>query len=137
MQEGYTLLGISKIVTQDQINRYAEVSGDSNPVHVDAGFAAETTFGRIVAHGMLVLAFVSEMLTRQFGQEWLESGTLKVRLKAPVYRGDSVLTYGVVSRLVPESGLHRVQCDIGCRKADGQEVITGVASLLLSGLSMG
>ena len=137
MQEGYALLGISKFVTQDQINRYAEVSGDNNPVHLDSGFAAETTFGRIVAHGMLVLAFVSEMLTRQFGQEWLETGTLKVRLKAPVYPGDSVLTYGVVSRLVSESSAHRVQCDIGCRKADGQEVMTGVASFLLSGLSMG
>jgi 3-hydroxybutyryl-CoA dehydratase len=137
MQEGYALPGISKFVTQDQINRYAEVSGDNNPVHLDFGFAVETTFGRIVAHGMLVLAFVSEMLTRQFGQEWLETGTLKVRLKAPVYPGDSVLTYGVVSRLVSESGVHRVQCDIGCRKADGQEVMTGVASLLLSDLSMG
>ena len=137
MQEGYALSGISKFVTQDQINRYAEVSGDNNPVHLDSEFAAETTFGRIVAHGMLVLAFVSEMLTRQFGQEWLETGTLKVRLKAPVYPGDSVLTYGVVSRLVSESGVHRVQCDIGCRKVDGQEVMTGVASLLMSGLSMG
>ena len=137
MQEGYTLPEISKLVTQEQINRYAEVSGDSNPVHLDAGFAAETTFGRIVAHGMLVLAFVSEMLTRQFGQEWLESGTLKVRLRAPVYPGDSVLTYGVVNRLVSESGVHRVQCAIGCRKADGQEVMTGVASVLLSGLPKG
>ena len=136
MQEGYTLPGISKVVTQDQINRYAEVSGDNNPVHLDSGFAAETAFGRIVAHGMLVLAFVSEMMTRQFGREWLETGTLKVRLKAPVYPGDSVLAYGVVSRLVPESGLHRVQCDIVCRKADGQEVMTGVASLLLTDLSM-
>ncbi len=135
MQEGYTLTGVSKVVTQDQINRYAEVSGDSNPVHLDAGFAAETTFGRIVAHGMLVLAFVSEMLTQQFGRDWLENGTLKVRLRAPVYPGDSVLAYGVVNRLVPENGGHRVHCAIGCRKADGQEVITGEASVLLSDLS--
>ena len=99
MQEGYILPGISKVVTQDQINRYAEVSGDSNPVHLDAGFAAETTFGRIVVHGMLVLAFVSEMLTRQFGQDWLESGTLKVRLKAPGYPGVRVLTDGWVNRV--------------------------------------
>ena len=134
MQEGYTIPGVSKVVTQDQINRYAEVSGDSNPVHLNAGFASGTAFGQIVVHGMLVLAFISEMLTRQFGQEWLETGTLKVRLKAPVYPGDNVLTFGTVNQLVTENGVHRVQCTIGCRKVDGQEVISGEASVMISSL---
>ena len=88
MKQSDSLPELARSVTQDQINRYAKVSGDHNPVHLDAEFASHSTFGRIVAHGMLVLAFISEMLTKEFGKNWLDSGRLKVRFRSPVYPGD-------------------------------------------------
>ena len=76
----YPQAQLASAVTQEQINRYAEASGDFNPIHLDAQFAAASSFGRIVAHGMLVLAFLSEMMTTAFGSAWLESGKLKVTI---------------------------------------------------------
>ncbi len=132
MQEGQDLPELRKLVTQDQINRYARVSGDGNLIHLDPQFAANSTFGRIVAHGMLVLAFPSEMLTQAFGRSWLESGRLKVRFRAPVYPGDEVVTFGRVTGVVAENGGRRIHCSVGCRKAGGQDVITGEASVVVA-----
>ena len=131
MQQSDSLPELVRSVTQDQINRYAEVSGDHNPVHLDAEFASQSTFGRIVVHGMLVLAFISEMLTKEFGKDWLDSGRLKVRFRAPVYPGDEVVTFGEVTGITNGEGGDRVKCAVGCRKADGEDVITGEASLLV------
>ena len=132
VKEGQALPELRKSVTQDQINGYARVSGDGNLIHLDPEFAARSSFGRIVAHGMLVLAFISEMLTQSFGRSWLQNGRLKVRFRAPVYPGEDVLVYGRVTGVAVEDGGRRVQCEVGCRKLDGQEVITGEASILVA-----
>ena len=128
-EEGQSLPEIRKPVTQEQINRYAKASGDFNPIHLDPEFAAASSFGQIVAHGMLVLAFLSEMLTAAFGPAWLESGRLKVRFRAPVYPGEEVTTFGRVTKLVSKDGDRRVECSVGCRNGKGEEVITGNASV--------
>ena len=131
MQESASLPELVRSVTQDQINRYAGGSGDYNPVHLDAEFASHSTFGRIVVHGMLVLAFISEMLTKEFGRDWLDSGRLKVRFRAPVYPGDQVVTFGEVKGITNGEGGNKVNCTAGCRKVDGEDVITGEASLFV------
>ena len=128
-EEGLSLPEIRKPVTQEQINRYAKASGDFNPIHLDPEFAAASSFGRIVAHGMLVLAFLSEMLTIAFGHSWLESGRLKVRFRAPVYPGEEVTTFGRVTKLVSQDGNLQVECAVGCRNPEGEEVITGSVSV--------
>ena len=127
MRLGDALPSISKVVVQENINMYAEASGDPNPLHLDQEFAADTHFGRIVAHGMLVLAYVSEMMTQVFGLHWLEDGRLKVRFRAPVYPGDRVTTFGEVVGLTEENGHIRLECSVGCRNEDGEEVINGAA----------
>jgi 3-hydroxybutyryl-CoA dehydratase len=127
--EGQELPSLRKLVTQEQIAHYAQASGDTNPIHLDPAYAAQGPFGRIVAHGMLEMAFVSEMLTRAFGRAWLEKGRLRVRFRAPAYPGDQLLVYGQVTRLTAEDGRPVVHCAVGCRKLDGQEVITGEATV--------
>ena len=129
VEAGQALPELRKAVTQEQINRYAEASGDFNPIHLDAQFAAASSFGRIVAHGMLVLAFLSEMMTTAFGSAWLESGKLKGRFRAPAYPGDEVTTFGQVTKLTDQEGSRRAVCAVGCRNQAGEELITGEASV--------
>ncbi|MBT3411903.1 MAG: MaoC family dehydratase, partial [Halieaceae bacterium] len=52
----------SKTVTEQDIQMFAAVSGDVNPLHLDAEFAAGTRFGERIAHGMLTASFVSAAL---------------------------------------------------------------------------
>ena len=87
MSPGDTLQTVSKTVAQENINTYAEASGDHNPIHLDPDFAASTYFGRIVAHGMFVLAYISEMMSLDFGRNWLESRASQRTLPRPGVSG--------------------------------------------------
>ena len=81
---------VVRTITQEQLHAYAAASGDHNPIHVDPAFAASTPFGGTVAHGMLVLALIGEMMHSVFGERWLTEGSMKVRFKAPTRPGDTV-----------------------------------------------
>jgi 3-hydroxybutyryl-CoA dehydratase len=122
---------VERVISQEQVSRYARVSGDHNPIHLDPEFAGKSQFGGVVAHGMLTLAYISEMLAAAFGQTWLESGKLKVRFKAPAYIGDTLRTWGEITR--EESGPHRtsVECSVGVYNHRGEELVSGTASISL------
>lgn len=81
---------VTRALSQDMLHRYADASGDHNPIHIDEAFAATTPMGGTIAHGMLVLSFISEMMTGAFGERWLTSGSLDVRFRAPARPGDTV-----------------------------------------------
>ena len=126
------LPSVIKTITQEQLNQYAQASGDHNPLHLDAAFAQNTHFGGIIAHGMLTLAFVSEMMLKAFGRPWLENGSLKVRFKGAAYVGDEVETWGEVGKIEPLGQTLRMQCSVGVRnRGNGQEIVTGTATVTI------
>ena len=125
------LPSVSKRVTEEQIRAYAQASGDFNSLHLDKEFAATTQFEGIIAHGMLTLAFVNEMLTRAFGKSWLESGKLRVRFKAAAHPGDEVTTSGAVTKEQIQDGQRLVECVIYLKNQRGQELISGMATVKL------
>ena len=122
---GADLSSVTKHLTQEQIAHYADVSGDHNPLHIDPAFAATTQFGGTIAHGMLVLAFVSEMLTAAFGRAWLDSGRLKIRLRGPARPGDTVTATGSVTKVEDK----HVTCAVQCRSSSGDVLIDGSAEV--------
>ena len=81
---------VTRTLTQDMLHRYADASGDHNPIHIDEAFAKTTPMQGTIAHGMLVLSFISEMMAGAFGERWLASGSLDVRFRAPARPGDTV-----------------------------------------------
>ena len=81
---------VTRTLTQAMLNAYADASGDHNPIHINEAFAASTPMGGTIAHGMLVLSFISEMMAGAYGQRWLASGSLDVRFRAPARPGDTV-----------------------------------------------
>ena len=124
------LTPVVKTISQGQLDNYAQASGDHNPLHLDAKFAATTQFGGIIAHGMLTLAFISEMMLGAFGKKWLESGSLKVRFKGAAYVGDEVETWGIVDRKDLQARNQLVVCSVGVRSRNsGKEIITGTATV--------
>ena len=126
------LPSVVKTITQEQLNEYAQASGDFNPLHQDAEFAAATQFGGVIAHGMLTLAFISEMMLAAFGRAWLESGALKVRFKGAAYVGDQVETWGRVTKEERHPLYRLLVCSVGvCRRQNGEEIISGTATVKL------
>ena len=129
MQEGDSLTAVDKRVTQEQIVRYAEASGDFNPIHVDHEFAAASQFGETIAHGMMIAASISEMMSLAFHEAWAANGRLKLRFRAPVRSGDSVTASGTVKRVSEGDGVREIACDVQVLRQTGEAAITGDASV--------
>lgn len=131
MYQGDSLPSVVKQITQKDINLYAEASGDFNPIHVDETFAAQTPLGGTIAHGMLILAYVSEMMTEAFGESWLAGGKLSVRFKAPARPNDTITTSGKIDSIEYKEGIPYVNCSIESCNQKGETVITGGAVVKL------
>ena len=120
---------VSKEISQEQLNAYARASGDDNSLHLDPEFAAGTQFGGIIAHGMLTLAFISEMMAAAHGRDWLESGSLRIRFKGAAYLGDRVGAWGVLAK---EQGSARTYSVGVINSASGLELVSGTAGLRIN-----
>ncbi|MBA7674477.1 hypothetical protein ES703_82691 [subsurface metagenome] len=123
----------NRIITQANINLYAEASQDFNPIHIDEDFAKKTPLGGTIAHGMLILAYVSQMMSAAFGRSWLAGGKLNVRFKTPARPGDTIAVTGRISRIERSEGQTLIHCDVLCRNQNGEAVITGETSLRVGG----
>ena len=130
--EGVILPQVIKHISQEDINRYAEASGDFNPIHVNEDFARKTPLGGTIAHGMLILAYISQMMTTAFGRSWLSSGKFRVRFKAPARPGDTITASGKIHTIEQEGNQTSANCSVLCQNQKGETVITGEASVRLS-----
>ncbi|MEO1092086.1 MAG: MaoC family dehydratase [Pseudomonadota bacterium] len=117
-----------KTITEADIVMFAGVSGDTNPVHLDEEFAAESMFEGRIAHGMLVSSLISTVLgTRLPGPGCIYvSQTLK--FMAPVRSGDTVKAKITLSEVDKER--RRVTAETVCT-VGGRPVLTGEAKLVV------
>jgi len=131
LRQGDSLPTVVKHITQKDINLYAEASGDFNPIHIDESFAAQTPLGGTIAHGMLVLAYVSEMMTTAFGNSWQAGGRLSVRFKAPARPRDVLTITGKIDSIKHEAGTSYVNCDLESCNQNGEIIVAGKATVKL------
>jgi len=131
ISEGAALPEFVRDVTQGDIRRYAEASGDYNPIHIDEAFAATTPLKGTIAHGMLVLAYLSEMLVRAFGKAWDSTGHLSVRFRSPARPGDRLTVSGRVESAKRDGGIVCVTCSVSCANQMGELVVSGDAQLTM------
>lgn len=116
------------IITEEMINRFAQATGDQNPVHLDEDYAKGTIFKDRVAHGMLQAGILSGVLGTQFpgvGTIYL-SQTLKF-LK-PVFIGDEITFQLKVLELIKEK--NRVRLETVSINQKGETVLTGEALVM-------
>ena len=116
---------VVKTMTQQQIARYADAANDHNPIHIDEEFARGTPFGGTIAHGMLVLAAIAEMMTAAFGERWLTSGKLRVRFRAPARPGDEITASAAAQS--PRNGSWAYALE--CKNQRGELLISGTAEV--------
>ena len=129
MQKGDSLPQVSKAIDQARIEDYAHASGDFNPIHIDSEFASQTQFEGTIAHGMMVAATISEIMTGAFGSNWAETGKMKIRFRSPVKPGQTVTASGNVQRVAPIENANRIVCAVSVVKDDGEVAISGQAEV--------
>jgi len=128
---GLELPGMQKHITQEDINLYARASHDFNPIHINEEFARKTPAGGTIAHGMLILAYVSQMMTDAFGKAWLTGGRFNIRFKAPARPGDVIRVQGKVKNIQDDKEQTTVNCEVLCANQNAESVITGEAIVRL------
>lgn len=123
------LASFSRRPTQQRINLYAKMSNDYNPIHVNHNYARQTPFGGTIAHGMLVLSYISEMMLLTFGSQWLSTGWLSIRFKSPALSGKEVKVEGRIHTVEPVDKKTRVTCHVACQDEAGNPIIIGEAGV--------
>ena len=116
---------ISKTITETDINDFARVTGDFNPVHLDQAYAEKTIFKGRIAHGLLSVGLLSNVL----GNILPGHGTIylsqEVKFLAPVRIGDAITAKVEVMELIPEK--NRVKFRTTCINQEGKIVVEGIA----------
>ncbi len=128
---GATASAIHAVTTTD-VEAFAHLTGDTNPVHLDPDYAAGTRFGRRVAHGMLTAGYISAILGTRLpgpGSIYL-SQTLK--FQAPVYPGDSITVTATIEAIRRDKPIVTVRTE--CVNQDGTVVVAGEATLFCEDL---
>ena len=118
-----------RLVTDELVRAFAEVSGDYNPIHLDEEFAKTTRFGRRIAHGMLSGAFISAVLGYEFGERKIVYLSQTLKFTAPVFIGDTVTTTATVTNIREDKQI--VTMETVCTKQDGEIVVTGESAVMV------
>ncbi|MCG6949055.1 MAG: MaoC family dehydratase [Acidobacteria bacterium] len=119
------------VISDDTIRGFAEVTGDTNPVHLDDEYAAGTRFGRRIAHGMIAAGVVSATLANDLpgpGTLYLNQ-TLTFTL--PVFPGDTITATVKVISVRPDKPI--VTLSTVCTNQDGEVVLEGEAIVMVEG----
>ena len=120
---------ITKIIEQSDIDAFANVTGDHNPVHVDAEFAKTTRFGKRIAHGMLTASLISAVLANKLPGEGSVYLGQTLQFVAPVFPGDEITARVTVKAVREDKPI--VKLETICVNQRGEVVIRGEATVLL------
>jgi len=119
----------TRTVTDELVRKFAEVSGDYNPIHLDEEFASKTRFGRRIAHGMLSGAFISAVLGNEFRERKIVYLSQTLKFTAPVFLGDTVTATATVTNIREERGI--VTLETICTNQDGQTLVKGESAVMI------
>jgi 3-hydroxybutyryl-CoA dehydratase len=117
-------------ITDEMIRAFAELSGDSNPVHLDDVYAAGTRFGRRIAHGMIAASLISATLANDLPGPGTVYLSQTLQFKAPVFPGDTLTTRVEVKSVRPDKPI--VTLATVCRNQSDVVVLEGEAVVLVS-----
>ena len=115
-------------ITENDIDLFAQVSGDRNPLHMDEEFANQTQFGQRIAHGALTASYISGILGNDLPGPGSIFVGLNMRFRRPVYIGSEVIVKVEVTEM-KERG-NRVTLKVSC-SVDGKAAISGEAMVMV------
>jgi len=122
---------ITKTIEQSDIDAFASVTGDRNPVHVDEEFAKTTRFGKRIAHGMLTASLISAVLANKLPGEGSVYLGQTLQFVAPVFPGDDITARVTVKEIREDKPI--VKLETICMNQRGEIVIRGEATVLKRG----
>lgn len=115
----------AKTITEADVVLFAGISGDNNPVHINADYAAQTMFGQRIVHGMFSAALISAVLGTRLPGPGAIYVDQQLKFKAPVHIGDTVTATATVIEINAERRRVKLQTTV---TVAGKVVADGVAT---------
>ncbi len=116
-----------RFISADDVKRFADVVGDSNPVHLDEKFASATSFKKRIVHG----AFLAGLISKVLGMDFPGEGTIYISqistFKRPVFVDSNVRVEVKVTQVIAEK--RRLILDTTISNAEGKPCLTGTAEV--------
>jgi acyl dehydratase len=124
-------------ITQEQLRRYSEASGDYNPIHLNEQAAQQVGLDGVIAHGMLSMAFLGQFVNLQIaGIPGARIEQLKVRFLNMVRLGDTLTCQGVVKTQTTNDDLSQsIAIECWAQNQKGDKVTTGESVIVIQGAS--
>ncbi len=124
-------------ITQEQLRRYSEASGDFNPIHLDEQAARQVGLDGVIAHGMLSMAFIGQFVNQQIADiPGARIEHLKVRFLTMVRLGDTLTCQGKVHTRTTHEDLNQsIAIECWAQNQKGDKVATGEAVVIIPALS--
>ncbi|MCP4143463.1 MAG: MaoC family dehydratase [Chloroflexi bacterium] len=121
---------ITKSFNDEDVRKFAEISGDKNPVHLDDDYAAQTQFKQRLVHGILAAGLISAVLGTELPGEGSIYLSQSINFRAPVFIGDTVTATATVIKV--REGKPIITLETVCKNQDDVVVIEGEAVLLVA-----
>jgi len=118
----------AKKITNDDVLAFADLSGDTNPVHLDDAYAAGTMFKQRIAHGFLTASLFSTVLGTKLPGPGCIYLSQSMKFRAPVYIGDEVIATLRVTSLDADKARATLACDCA---VNGKTVLEGEAVMMV------
>ena len=120
-------------ITKEQLRRYAEASGDYNPIHLDEHAAQQVGLDGVIAHGMLSMAFLGQFVKQQIADiPGARIEHLRVRFHNMVHLGDTITCHGkVTNRTTREDRSQAITMDCWAQNQKGNKVTFGEAVVII------
>ena len=119
---------ITKTIEQADVQAFADVTGDHNPIHVDEAFAQTTRFGRRIVHGMLTASLISSVLANKLPGEGSVYLGQTLQFVAPVFPGDEITARVTVKEIREDKPIMKLETL--CLNQRDEVVIRGEATVL-------
>ena len=116
----------TKVITAEDIRNYADVVGDTNPIHINKEAALAKGFEKQIAHGMLVGSLISTTLGTVFPGEGTIYLEQNLKFLKPVYEGEKITIMVMVEEVLQsEKGIYKLQTN--AENETGKKVVEGYA----------
>ena len=115
----------SLTLTEEHVRKYAEITGDRNPLHFDPAFAAGTRFGKLVVQGGLTTGLLHALVAQDMPGPGTVFLSQNWKFTAPVFIGDTITAEAEVVSVHPSKPV--TQLSIKVKRQDGETVLEGEA----------
>ena len=122
---------LEKLMTENMVSNYANVSGDFNPIHLDDEYAKNTEFKNKIVHGMLLISNINEIMYLNFDDNWNKKGSLKIKFRSPLFVNSKLITNLKIKKIDKNNDGTLYTCEVMCNDVDGNILISGIASVLV------